>query len=189
MNDHEDALGHFQICLLQRRRLLGCHVDVANVLYEMASIYAQQDRAQLAAKCMTESDRIYNATLKNNEKLTSVLLLSGKLWKTLGIYESAQTNFEQALEQAITVYGQEHELVARILLSLGELLQEKNEMTQALFCFDEFMDDCRAIDSSRLIDSPTSVSSCFSPATSSVRAAITASLSSVPAMFSRSPLA
>jgi len=137
MNDHEDALSHFQICLLQRRRLLGCHVDVANVLYEMASIYAQQDRAQLAVKCMAESDRIYNTTLKNNEKLISVLLLSGKLWKSLAIYEAAQTNFEQALEQAITVYGQEHELVARILLSLGELLQEMNEMTQALFCFDE----------------------------------------------------
>jgi len=35
------------------------------------------------------------------------------------------------------MYGQEHELVASILLSLGELLQEINQIQQSLFCFDE----------------------------------------------------
>ena len=137
MGDHEAALGHFQTCLIQRRKLLGCHVDVANVLYEIASIFSQQNQAQLAVKCMTEADRIWNEKLENNEKLSSVLLLSGKLWKSLQCYQAAEENFEQALEQAITIYGQKHELVARILLNLGELLHEINQMQQALFCFDE----------------------------------------------------
>ena len=137
MGDHEAALGHFQTCLIQRRKLLGCHVDVANVLYEIASIFSQQNQAQLAMKCMTEADRIWNEKLENNEKLSSVLLLSGKMWKSLQCYQAAEENFEQALEQAITIYGQEHELVAQILLNLGELLHEINQMQQALFCFDE----------------------------------------------------
>jgi len=137
MGNFEAALSHFHTCLLQRRKLLGGHVDVANALYEMGSIYIQQDRIQLAAKCLTESDRIWKAKLKNNEKLTSVLLLSAKLWKSLQCYQSAEENFEQALEQAISIYGQKHESVASILLSLGELLQEINQIQQALFCFDE----------------------------------------------------
>ena len=137
MGDHEAALGHFQTCLIQRRKLLGCHVDVANVLYEIASIFSQQNQAQLAVKCMTEADRIWNEKLENNEKLSSVLLLSGKMWKSLQCYQAAEENFEQALGQAITIYGQEHELVAQILLNLGELLHEINQMQQALFCFDE----------------------------------------------------
>ena len=137
MGNHEAALSHFQASLLQRRKLLGGHVDVANTLYEMGSIYNQQDRVQLAVKCLTESDRIWKAKLINNEKLTSVLLLSAKLWKCLQCYRAAEENFEQALEQAINLYGQEHELVGSILLSLGELLQEINQIQQALFCFDE----------------------------------------------------
>ena len=62
---------------------------------------------------------------------------SANLWKSLQCYQAAEENLEQALEQAITVHGQEHELVASILLSLGELLQEINQIQQALFCFDE----------------------------------------------------
>ena len=57
--------------------------------------------------------------------------------QSLQCYQAAEENFEQALEQAITIYGQKHELVARILLNLGELLHEINQMQQALFCFDE----------------------------------------------------
>ncbi|KAL7537757.1 hypothetical protein ACHAXR_008051 [Thalassiosira sp. AJA248-18] len=137
MGNYEAALNHFQTCLLQRRKLLGGHVDVANALYEMASIYGQQGRVELAVKCLTESDRIWKAKLRSNEKMTSVLLLSAKLWKSLQCYQEAEENFEQALEQAITMYGQEHESVATILLNLGELLQEINQIQQALFCFDE----------------------------------------------------
>jgi len=137
MGNYEDALSHFQTCLLQRRKLLGGHVDVANALYEMASIYSQQDSVQLAVKCLTESDRIWKAKLKNNEKLTSVLVLSAKLWKSLQCYQAAEENFEKALEHAISLYGQEHELVSSILLSLGEFLQEINQIQQSLFCFDE----------------------------------------------------
>ena len=110
---------------------------MANTLYEMGSIYSQQDRVQLAVKCLTESDRIWKAKLRNNEKMTSVLLLSAKLWKSLQCYRAAEENFEQALEQAIGLYGQQHELVASVLLSLGELLQEISQIQQALFCFDE----------------------------------------------------
>ena len=71
-------------------KLLGCHVDVANVLYEIASIFSQQNQAQLAVKCMTEADRIWNEKLENNEKLSSVLLLSGKMWKSLQCYQAAE---------------------------------------------------------------------------------------------------
>lgn len=137
LGDNESALGHFQACLLQRRKLLGGHVDVANTLYEMASIYGQEDRVELAVKCLAESDRIWKAKLKDNEKLTSVLLLSAKQWKALQCYQPSEENLEQALEQAITTYGQSHESVATILLTLGELLQEISQIQQALFCFDE----------------------------------------------------
>jgi len=137
MGNYEAALSHFQTCLVQRRKLLGGHVDVANALYEMASIFSQQGSVQVAVKCLTESDKIWKAKLRNNEKLISVLLLSAKLWKTLQCYQAAEENFEQALEQAISLYGQEHDLVASILLSLGEFLQEINQIQQALFCFDE----------------------------------------------------
>lgn len=137
MSNYDDALVHFQTCLLQRRKLLGSHVDVAYTLYEMASIYSRQGRTELAVECMIESDAIWKAKLRNNEKLTSVLLLSAKLWKTLQCYPPAEENFEQALQHAISVYGQKHEMVASILLSLGELLQEISQIQQALFCFDE----------------------------------------------------
>lgn len=103
----------------------------------MASIYSQEGSIQLAMKCLTESDKIWKSELRDNEKLTSVLLLSAALWKSLQCYQAAEENFEQALEQAISVHGQEHELVASILLCLGELLQEINQIQQALFCFDE----------------------------------------------------
>lgn len=135
--NYETALDHFQTCLLQRRKLSGSHVDVANTLYEMASAYSQQGNVQLAAKCLTESDEIWMTKLASNKKLTMVLLLSGKLWKNLQCYQEAEQNFELALEKATSVYGQEHNLVASILLSLGEFLQEINQFQQALFCFEE----------------------------------------------------
>lgn len=137
MGKLETALDHFQRCLLQRRKLLGFHVDVANVLYEMATIFSQQDQANIALQCLTESDRIWKAKLKDNEKLISHLLLSGKLCKSLMCYKAAEENYEQALELAIAIHGQDSELVAQILLTLGELLHEINQMEQSLFCFDE----------------------------------------------------
>ena len=66
-----------------------------------------------------------------------MLLLSAKLWKSIQCYQQVEENLEQALHQAISIYGQQHETVALILLSLGELLQEINQIQQALFCFDE----------------------------------------------------
>jgi tetratricopeptide (TPR) repeat protein len=137
MSNYEVALVHFQTCLIQRRKLLGSHVDVANTLYEMASIYSGTDRTGLAMKCLVESDEIWKTKLQNNEQLTSVLLLSAKLWKSIQCYQQAEENLEQALHHAISIYGQQHETVASILLSLGELLQEINQIQQALFCFDE----------------------------------------------------
>lgn len=117
---------------------MGVHVDVAEALYEMAYIYNNQGKSKFAIKCLGEADRILKAKLVNgNEKLASVLLRSAKLWKSLQCYRPAEENFEQALEQATTIYGHEHELSASILLSLGELLQEINQIQQALFCYDE----------------------------------------------------
>ena len=137
MSNYEDALIHFQTCLLQRRKLLGSHVGVAYTLYEMASVYSCQDRTEPAVQCMIEADAIWKTKLRNNEKLLSVLLLSAKFWKSLQCYQPAEENFEQALQRAISIYGQQHEMVASILLSLGELLQEINQIQRALFCFDE----------------------------------------------------
>ncbi|KAL3817278.1 hypothetical protein ACHAXA_003199 [Cyclostephanos tholiformis] len=137
MCNYEEGLIHFQTCLLLRRKLLGSHVDVANTLYEMASVYSRQARTELAVKCMIESDSIWKTKLRNNEKLTSLLLLSAKLWKSLKCYQPAEENLEQALHQAISIYGQQHEVIASTLLSLGELLQEINQIQQAVFCFDE----------------------------------------------------
>ena len=84
-----------------------------------------------------EADKIWKSKLDNNEKLTSVLLLSANLWKSLQHYKEAEENYEDALQDAIRLHGQNHDLVASILLSLGELLQEINQIPQALFCFDE----------------------------------------------------
>jgi len=140
MGDNETALTHFQTCLLQRQKLLGGHgghVDVANVLYEMASTYQLLGHTEMAGRCLMEADKIWKSKLDNNEKLTSVLLLSANLWKSLQHYKEAEENYEDALQDAIRLHGQNHDLVASILLSLGELLQEINQIPQALFCFNE----------------------------------------------------
>ena len=134
LDDLEAALHQFQICLLKRRKLLGLHVDVANVLLEMSSIFTKVDDFESAERCLEESDSIWKSKLVgNNEKLTSVLLVSGKRWKTMQCYQEAEANFEQALEMAITMHGQKHELVAEILLDLGELLQEISQIQQVSF--------------------------------------------------------
>ena len=137
IGDDEAALRHFQMCLLKRRKLLGCHADVASVLYEMASLYQRQNKPVFAVKCLEESDEIWKSRLEGSEKMASVCHLSGKLWKSLQRYQDAEENFERALELSITLHGQNHESVAAILLDLGELLQEINQTQQALFCFDE----------------------------------------------------
>jgi tetratricopeptide (TPR) repeat protein len=137
MSSFESALGHFQTCLFQRRKLLGSHVDVANTLYEMATIFNGQERKELAVECMLELDSIWKTKLRNSKKFTSVLLLSANLWKSLQCYQPAENNYEQALQHAISIHGQQHETVASILLSLGDLLQEIDQNHQALFCFDE----------------------------------------------------
>jgi tetratricopeptide (TPR) repeat protein len=109
-------------------------VDVANVLLEMSSIFTKVDDFESAERCLEESDSIWKSKLVgNNEKLTSVLLVSGKRWKTMQCYQEAEANFEQALEMAITMHGQKHELVAEILLDLGELLQEISQIQQVSF--------------------------------------------------------
>ena len=131
LGDLEAALHQFQICLLKRRKLLGLHVDVANVLLEMSSLFTKVDDFESVERCLEESDNIWKAKLVgNNEKLTSVLLVSGKRWKSMQYYKEAEANFEQALEMAITMHGQKHELVAEILLDLGELLQEISQIQQ-----------------------------------------------------------
>jgi tetratricopeptide (TPR) repeat protein len=86
---------------------------------------------------LTESDRIWKAKLTTSEKLSTVLLLSANLWKSLQAYEEAEKNFEQALECTIILYGKDHELIASILLRFGEFLQEISQVPQAIFCFDE----------------------------------------------------
>ncbi|KAL7492014.1 hypothetical protein ACHAWT_001279 [Skeletonema menzelii] len=134
----EAAMRHFQICLFQRKQLLGPdHVDVADVLLHMASLYTKVNDFELAADCLEDSDNIWKSKLGNSEKLLSVLMISGKRWKAIHCYQEAEANFEQALEMAITMHGQKHELVADILLDLGELLQEISQTQQAFFCFDE----------------------------------------------------
>ena len=137
LGDSTTALRHFQVCLFQRKQLLGVHVDVADVLLNMASMYTKEYSFEAAANCLEDSDRIWKSKLGHSEKLLSVLMISGKRWKCIHRFKEAESNFEQALEMAITMYGQKHELVADILLDLGELLQEIEQTQQAFFCFDE----------------------------------------------------
>lgn len=139
--DLEAALRHFQVCFIQRKQLLGIdHVDVADVLLHMASLFTKLNNFEAAANCLEDSDSIWKSKLDNSEKLLSVLMISGKRWKAIHCYREAEANFEQALEMAITLHGQKHELVADILLDLGELLQEISQSQQAFFCFDESID-------------------------------------------------
>jgi tetratricopeptide (TPR) repeat protein len=137
ISDYASALSNFQKCLLRRRRLLGDHVDVANTLYEIATVHYNTDNTDLAIDCLTESDRIWKVKLTSSEKLSTVLLPSANLWKSLQAYEAAEKNFEQALECAIDLHGKDHELVASIFLRFGEFLHEINQIQQATFCFDE----------------------------------------------------
>ena len=131
LGDLKESLHHFQLCLFKRRKLLGIHVDVATVLLEISSIYTYYNDFESAASCLEESDRIWKTKLRgNDEKLTSVLVLSGKRWKTIQCYKEAEANLEQALEMSITMHGQNHDLVAEILLDLGELLQEITQIQQ-----------------------------------------------------------
>jgi tetratricopeptide (TPR) repeat protein len=131
LGDLKESLHHFQLCLFKRRKLLGIHVDVATVLLEISSIYTYYNDFESAASCLEESDRIWKTKLRgNDEKLTSVLVLSGKRWKTIQCYKEAEANLEQALEMSITMHGQNHDLVAEILLDLGELLQEIPQIQQ-----------------------------------------------------------
>lgn len=132
LGDYENALPHFQSCLDKRRLLLGCHVDVANVLYEMASVYSHQNNVALATECLEESVEIWKLKLEGGEKLASVCHVSGKLWKSLRRYKDAEENLEQALELYITIHGQHHETVAATLLDLAELLQEINQIEQVM---------------------------------------------------------
>ena len=135
--DNKEALRQLQLCLATRKQLLGTHIEVANVLYEMAKILQKVGMAKPAAMCLEESDSIWQAKLGRSEKLISVHHESGKLWKSLMRYEEAEKNLEMALELAITLHGQSHFTVATILLDLGELLHESGEYEQALFCYDE----------------------------------------------------
>ena len=112
-------------------------MDVANVLFEIATVHYKTDNTDLARDCLTESDRIWMMKLTNTEKLSTVLLLSANLWISLQAYEAAEKNFEQALECAIGLHGKDHESVATIFLRFGEFLQEISQIQQALFCFDE----------------------------------------------------
>lgn len=137
MGDYASALSNFQKCLLRRRSLLGDHVDVANTLYEIATVHYNTDNTDLASDCLAESDRIWKVKLTGSEKLSTVFLLSANLWKSLQAFESAEKNFEQALECAIDLHGKDHELVASIFLRFGEFLHEISQLQQATFCFDE----------------------------------------------------
>eukprot|EP00956_Cyclotella_meneghiniana_P018047 scaffold29822_cov65-Cyclotella_meneghiniana.AAC.2 len=119
---NKKALQQFQRSLDMRKQLLGTHIDVANVLFEMAMIFQRENMAK-SAGC--------------SEKLTSVCHKSGKLWKSLLRYAEAEGLFEKALELAISIHGQKHMVVAEILLDLGELLHETHRYEQAIFCFDE----------------------------------------------------
>jgi len=139
VGDHDSALDHYKLCLEKRRQLLGSHVDVASVLYEIAQVYNCLSNAPLAAEYLQESMEMWKSKLDRVEKLASVCQLGGKMWKVLRRHSAAQQNFEQALELYITIHGQHHETVATTLLDLGELLQEINQLQQALFCFDECM--------------------------------------------------
>lgn len=135
--DNKEALRQLHLCLAMRKKLLGSHVEVANVMFEMASILQKEDMAQPAIMCLEESDSIWQAKLPFSEKLAFVCHESGKLWKSLKKYEAAEGLFEKALETAISLHGQTHVTVATILLDLGELLHEMGEYDQALFCYDE----------------------------------------------------
>jgi tetratricopeptide (TPR) repeat protein len=138
--ENKDALRQLQLCLEMRKKLLGSHVEVATVLYEMAIILQQEGMTAPAVMCLGESDSIWKAKLGCSEKLIAVCNDSAKLWKLLLRYADAEGNFEQALEFAITLYGQRHDTVATILLDLGELLHEIGQYEQAVFCYDEALD-------------------------------------------------
>lgn len=136
--DNKEALRQFHLCLEMRKQMFGSpHIDVATVLYEMASILQKENMTKPAIMCLEESDSIWQAKLGCSEKLVSICYESGKLWKSLLRYSEAERQFEKALEFAITLHGQTHVLVATILFDLGELLHEIKEYDQALFFYDE----------------------------------------------------
>lgn len=138
--NNKEALRQLQFCLAMRKKLFGAHVEVANVLYEMAVILQQEDMTKTAVMCLEESDSIWRTKLGCSTKLISVCHSSGKLWKALLRYEEAEGNLEKALELAITLHGRCHDTVATILLDLGELLHEICQYEQALFCYNESLD-------------------------------------------------
>ena len=135
---NKKALQQLQWSLDMRKQLLGIHIEVANVLFEMAAIFQRENMVLPASMCLEESDSIWQAkSAECKEKLVSVCHKSGKLWKSLLRYGEAEGNFEKALEVAISLHGQKHITVAQILLDLGELLHETHRYEQAIFCFDE----------------------------------------------------
>lgn len=136
-DNNKEALRQLHFCLAMRKQLLGSHVEVANVLFEMAVILQKENMVKPAIMCLEESDSIWQAKLGCSEKLISVCHASGKLWKSLLRHKEAEGNFEKALELAITLHGHTHSTVATILLDLGELFHETGEYEQALFCYDE----------------------------------------------------
>jgi tetratricopeptide (TPR) repeat protein len=135
--DNKEALRQLHFCLATRKQLLGLHVNVATVLFEMALVLSKEGMSKPAIMCLEESSNIWQAKLGCSEKLVSVCHENGKLWKSLLKYDEAEGSYEKALELAITIHGQNHVSVATILLDLGELLHEIGEYDQALFCYDE----------------------------------------------------
>lgn len=99
------ALGHFHTCLLQRKKLLGGHVDdcygaaVAQCLFKLGSLSSRQKKYDDAKQIFEEYIRIRaEGEGDPDEEMAQALTMMGDLQKETGEKSKAQINWMSATE-------------------------------------------------------------------------------------------
>ena len=133
MGEYKKAMKIFVASLKARRAGVGfVHVDVVSTLFNIAFLHQSNKHPEKAFKCLEQALKILQVRLPDSEKVALTHAKIGLLAKAMGWSKKAEISFEEALRIRRSIFGDENEAVADVLVEMGDLMDDLGEYGEAM---------------------------------------------------------
>jgi len=137
LNNLDDAINHFQECLVVRKDSFGGTDDrVARVLFNMGVVFEKQENFMSAKESFEEALQIYKDN-GNEEEANSILQDLGRTLSKEGELDAALESYSEALQVSKKLLGSNDPQIASLHYLCGTTLFDSGEFKSALSSFRE----------------------------------------------------
>lgn len=148
--NYDMASGVLNEAITIQRQVLGPHhTDIAGTLLVYGALNEALYRYEYAAKCYLDALEIYrnttSTTIFSNVDISVTLSNVGWLFYLTNDYANALHSYEEALELAIPVLGEQHRNVSSLHVQMGMVYAQRGDLKMALRTYREALNGQRAI--------------------------------------------